>query len=80
MISQHDNGTAQPNLGSTSLAKFLVPLPPLAEQKRIVETVGQLMDVCDQLEEQLEQSETTGEQWAEAALVGAIDRRKMETV
>ena len=45
-----DNGTAQPNLGAGDLAKFIVPLPPLAEQSRIVTRVEALMRLCDALE------------------------------
>jgi type I restriction enzyme S subunit len=52
MVRKYDNGTAQPNLSSTDLAKFLVPLPPLAEQHRIVAKVDELMALCDQLETQ----------------------------
>ena len=50
LIKRFDNGTAQPNLGAGDLAKFVVPLPPLAEQSRIVTRVEELMRVCDALE------------------------------
>ena len=39
-------------LNSTSLAKLLIPLPPVSEQKRIVEKVDELMALCDRLEQQ----------------------------
>ncbi|CAG20207.1 hypothetical Type I restriction enzyme EcoEIspecificity protein (S protein) [Photobacterium profundum SS9] len=55
-ISQYDNGTAQPNLSATDLAKFIVPTPPLEEQHRIVTKVDELMTLCDQLEQQTESS------------------------
>ncbi len=50
LIKRFDNGTAQPNLGAGDLAKFVVPLPPLAEQSRIVTRVEELMRLCDALE------------------------------
>ncbi len=51
-VRKYDNGTAQPNLSSTDLAKFVIPIPPLAEQHRIVAKVDELMALCDQLEQQ----------------------------
>ena len=48
-IKKYDNGTAQPNLAAKSLEQFLFPLPPLAEQKRIVEKVEELLAVCEGL-------------------------------
>ncbi|MGJ0515837.1 MAG: restriction endonuclease subunit S [Methylomicrobium sp.] len=52
LIRKYDNGTAQPNLSAADLGKFLVPIPPLAEQHRIVAKVDELMALCDQLEQQ----------------------------
>lgn len=57
MVKMHDNGTAQPNLSATDLSKFEIPLPPLNEQKRIVEKINQLMALCDELEKLKEQKE-----------------------
>lgn len=48
-IKKYDNGTAQPNLAAKSLEQFLFPLPPLEEQKRIVDRVEELLSLCDQL-------------------------------
>jgi type I restriction enzyme S subunit len=46
-------GAAQPTIPLRPLRNFLVPLPPLAEQQRIVAKVDELMTLCDRLEQQL---------------------------
>lgn len=48
-VKKYDNGTAQPNLSATNLGKFLIPLPPLAEQKRIVEKIEEILPLCERL-------------------------------
>ena len=47
MIKQFDNGSAQPNLSSKNLKLFLIPLPPLEEQKRIVAKIDTLFAKID---------------------------------
>ena len=61
-------GGAQPNLNVRKVKETLIPLPPLAEQKRIVAKVDELMKLCDQLEESLRQQQ----QHAEALVTSAI--------
>ena len=44
----------------TSLGKLkmlTIPLPPLSEQKRIVEKVDKLMAYCDELEKQVKENQ-----------------------
>ena len=53
MIKKYDNGTAQPNLSAESVRQYSLPLPPLTEQKRIVEKVDMIMDMLDELEKEL---------------------------
>ena len=49
-------GTGQPNVNATALKSLNIPLPPKAEQHRIVAKVDELMALCDQLEQQTEDS------------------------
>lgn len=53
-------GTAQKNMVSVATLKSEpFPLPPIAEQVRIVKKVDELMDLCDQLEQEEMGSKTT---------------------
>ena len=55
--TQLKNGTiatAQPNCNGKTLAKMLLPLPPLAEQKRIVDKLEQLLPLCTKMENNIE--------------------------
>ncbi len=43
-------GTTRSRISRGNLASFPIPIPPLAEQRRIVAKVDQLMSLCDELE------------------------------
>ena len=49
-ISEKSIGIGQPNVNGTSLKELFLPLPPLAEQKRIVEKIEELLVLVDDLE------------------------------
>ena len=67
-------GTAgQDNISVTKSQNIAIPLPPLAEQKRIVEKVDELMGICDQLENQLESQQKDRRQLLEALLHEALE-------
>lgn len=51
----------QASISQPQIASLLLPLPPLAEQKRIVRKVDELMALCDQLEEKIKQSQAKSE-------------------
>jgi type I restriction enzyme, S subunit len=48
------SATAQPLISGGKIYPILIPLPPLAEQHRIVAEIDQLMGMCDRLEELIE--------------------------
>jgi type I restriction enzyme, S subunit len=53
-------GVGNKNLVLRKIKAFLIPLPPLAEQRRIVAKIDQLMSLCDELEKQIDAA--TGKQ------------------
>ena len=59
---------AQPNLFIGSIRQLLIPLPPLAEQRRIVAKVDELMALCDKLEAARTERETKRDRLAAASL------------
>ena len=55
-LIRKSKGTGQPNVNAVSLSNLVIPLPPLNEQKRIVEKVDQLMALYNELERNIKQS------------------------
>ena len=58
----------QANFNGTKLSSTVVPVPPLAEQRRIVSKVDQLMALVDQLETQLATSRAAAEMLMEVVV------------
>ena len=48
-IKEKKTGTAVAQVAAKDLQTFVIPLPPLAEQKRIVKRVEELLALCDEL-------------------------------
>jgi len=53
-INQHRKGVGISNMSSKALASIVFPLPPQPEQHRIVARTDQLMTLCDQLDQQID--------------------------
>jgi type I restriction enzyme S subunit len=66
-------GATVQHLRVGGIETLLIPLPPLAEQHRIVAKVDQLMGLCDQLEAQLTTSRTDSRRLLEAVLQQAFE-------
>ena len=61
-------GVSREGLSMSKLKTFPTPLPPLEEQKVIVEKVNSLMALCDELEKQIETSQIQIEQLMQSCL------------
>lgn len=64
----YGKGMSQGNLNLGLIRKFVVPIPPLAEQKCIVAKVNRLMALCDELEAKLRQAEVDSGKLMNAAV------------
>lgn len=68
-IFKSSKATAQPSLSMQTIRDIIIAIPPLPEQRRIVQKVEALLGWCDELEAGLERLEQV-----EARLVGAAMR------
>jgi type I restriction enzyme S subunit len=74
-------GTAQPTIALRPLRNFIVPIPPLGEQHRIVAKVDELMALCDRLEASLTGAADTRTRLLDALLAEALtpdEKRELE--
>jgi len=62
------SGTGVRNLNINRVSEMPITLPPLAEQKRIVEKVDKLIAYCDELEKQVKKNQENAEKLMEAIL------------
>ncbi|MET3407116.1 type I restriction enzyme S subunit [Priestia aryabhattai] len=77
MVRQELSGFAKQAIGQASINQnqirnILVPIPPLNEQKRIIQKIDQLMALCDKLERNIEQSKQESEKLMIAVLQEAL--------
>ena len=72
-LSHFVTGTAQPKMNQTKLNSILVDLPPMAEQRRIIAKVDELMDLCDRLEASLAAGEDIRSRLLESFLYRVLE-------
>jgi type I restriction enzyme, S subunit len=73
VLAKHFTGATIKHLTGRSLSEYSIPLPPLAEQKRIVAKVDELMALCDRLGAQQQERETRHAALARASLARFAD-------
>ncbi|HHA1916768.1 TPA: restriction endonuclease subunit S [Enterobacter asburiae] len=77
-IKASGNGIAMIHMTKERMEKLVIPLPPRAEQLRIVAKVNELMSLCDQLEQQSLTSLEAHQQLVETLLVTLTDSQNAE--
>ncbi|MBI3502010.1 MAG: restriction endonuclease subunit S [Bacteroidetes bacterium] len=79
-INIYRKGMGISNISGKSLSSIPVPLPPYAEQKRIVKKLVELMKLCDGLQHSIQQSKTQNEKLLQQVLREALKEKEIETV
>jgi restriction endonuclease S subunit len=74
-INKHRKGMGISNLSGKSLSLIEIPLPPLAEQRAIVERVGKLMAMIDELEKQVTERKDKSERLMQSVLREAFESK-----
>jgi type I restriction enzyme S subunit len=74
----YGRGVSAGNLNVNLVRGFVLPIPPLAEQHLIVAKVDELMALCDQLEQQTEESLTAHQTLVEVLLAALTDSADAE--
>jgi type I restriction enzyme S subunit len=73
LVSEQATGTTRSRISRSNLGVLPIPLPPLAEQKRIVAKVDELMALCDRLEAQQQERDVRQAALARASLARFAD-------
>jgi len=77
-IDLYRKGVGISNMSGKSLASVPIPLPPLAEQHRIVAKVDELMVLCDQLEQRQNDNDKIHESLVETLLTALVENESDE--
>lgn len=72
-LRQINQGAAQPNLNTTIVKRIILPLPPLAEQRRIVAEVERRLSVSDKMEATITESLQKAEALRQSILKKAFE-------
>ena len=73
-IFSSTTGAGREGLPKYNLEQFLIPIPPLSEQSRIVQKIEELMQYCNELEESINQSESQNKKLLQQVLREALTK------
>jgi len=68
----------QANFNGTKLKNIICPLPPLAEQKRIVKKLAEVMNLCEELKTTITDNQNYTDQLLQVALKDALQMKEVE--
>ncbi|EOI3529644.1 restriction endonuclease subunit S [Cronobacter dublinensis] len=71
--SRFNNSGLQPNLKMNDITELLIPVPPTAEQDRIITTIEMMSEICDQLKTRLQSAQQTQLHLADALTDAALN-------
>ncbi len=74
-VDKFDNRVKMPKINQNQLSQIPIPLPPLAEQERIVARLEKLMRFCDELEANIRRAKTNAEALVQVALKEALESK-----
>jgi type I restriction enzyme S subunit len=77
MIKSNSRGVFMLHMTKERMEKRLLPLPPFAEQNRIVKRIEQLMQLCDELQYSIQQSKIENEKLLQGALRDALKKEEV---
>lgn len=73
LIFKSTTGAGREGLPKYNLQKFIVPIPPFQEQYRIVSKIEQLINICDELEQSIQQNQKYTQELLHVALKEALE-------
>lgn len=76
-LNSISRGAIQKFVSLQVLRKNIIPLPPLPEQNRIVKKIEQLMQLCDELQQSIQQSKIENEKLLQGALRDALKKEEV---
>jgi type I restriction enzyme S subunit len=72
-LKPYVTGTAQPKMNQAKMNSIPIALPPLQEQRRIVEQVNGLISLCDHLETSLRFTNTNSDRLLNELVRSAVN-------